>query len=153
MTTDESYLVRVVQVQQPALRLINALVAGVHAANHERGIHVHVVAREVQRDEALEQDGEARERRREEDEQAGGGAAVGHHVKHGAEARRLLEVTRSVAVQRVEELRDAVEERARARVEGHVVEGPHGEDDAGVAWRELLAGREVQEQVREARYL
>ena len=114
--------------------------ARVHAADHERRVHVHVVAREVQRDEALEYESEAREGRREEDEQARRRAAVRDHVEHGAEARRLLKVPRRVAVQRIQELRDAVEERARARVEGHVVEGPHGEDDARVAWAALAGG-------------
>ena len=107
--------------------------AGIHAAHDERRVHVHVVTREVERDEALEQDGPAGERRRQEDEQARRGAAVRHHVEDGAEARRLLKVARGVAVQRVEELRDGVEERAGARVEGHVVEGRDGEDDARVA--------------------
>ena len=115
--------------------------ARVHAANHDGRVHVHVVAREVEGNEALEQDGEAREGGREEDKQAGGGAAVRHHVEDGAEARRLLEVTRGIAVQRVEELRDGVEERARARVEGHVVEGAYGKNDAGVACqKEAVSG-------------
>lgn len=107
--------------------------ARVHAADDERRVHVHVVAGEVERDEALEEDGPARERRRQEDEQARRRAAVRHHVEDGAEARRLLKVARGVAVQRVEELRHGVEERAGAWVEGHVVERCDGEDDARVA--------------------
>ena len=38
-------------------------------------------------------------------------------------------------VKGVEEAGDAVEEGAGAGMEGHVVEGGDGEDDAGVAWR------------------
>ena len=127
-------LVGVVQIQDPAAALVDLLVRLADAAHDQRGVHVHVVAGEVEGDEALEDDGPAREGGGEEDEQARRRAAVGHHVEHGAEARRLAEVARGVAVESVEEARDAVEQRAGARVEGHVVEGAEGEDDAYIAF-------------------
>lgn len=77
---------------------------------------MHVVAGEVEGNQALEDDSPAREGGREEDEQAGRGAAVRDHVEDGAEARGLLEEAGGVAVDGVEEARDAVEERAGPRV-------------------------------------
>lgn len=127
------YLVGVVEGEDAAARLVDVLVAVLGAAHGQRRVHVDVVAREVERDEALEEDGPAREGRRQEHEQARRGAAVRHHVEHGAEARRLLKVARRVAVERVEQARDAVEQRAGARVQRHVVERGEGEDDARVA--------------------
>ena len=103
-------------------------------AHAQRGVHVHVVAREVQADEELEDGGVGGLGAGEEDEQAGGGAAVGDHVEHGAEAGRLAELARRPAVEGVEQAGDGVEEAAAAGVEGHEVEGGEGEDDAGVAW-------------------
>jgi hypothetical protein len=105
------------------------------AAHAQRRVHVHVVTRQVQRDEALEDDAEAREGLREEDEQTRGCAAVRHHVQHGAELGRLLEAAGCVAVAGVEETGYAVEERACAWVEGHVIERRYGEDDARIACR------------------
>lgn len=95
---------------------------------------MHVVAGEVERDQALEEDGPAGEGRRQEHKQTGGGAAVRHHVEHGAEARRLLKIAGRVAVEGVEEARHAVQQRAGARVQRHVVERGDGQDDARVAW-------------------
>lgn len=129
----KAYLVGVVQVQEPALALVNVLVARVGAADDEGGVHVHVVAGKVEGNEALEDNGPAGKGGREEDEQARGGAAVGDHVEDGAEAGGLLKDAGGLAVEGIEEARDAVEERARPGVQGHVVEGGKGEDDAHVA--------------------
>lgn len=129
----KAYLVRVVKVQEPALALVDILVARVGAANNERGIHVHVVAGKVEGNETLEDNGPSGERGRQEDEQARGGAAVGNHVEDGAEAGRLLKDAGGLAIEGVEKARDAVEERARTGVQRHVVEGCKGEDDADVA--------------------
>lgn len=96
------------------------------------------MAREIEGDEALKHDRPARKRRREKDQQTRRRAAIRHHVQHGAEAGRLAEVAGGVAVQGVEETGHAVEDCAGARVERHVVEGAQGEDDAHVAWMELL---------------
>jgi hypothetical protein len=104
-------------------------------AHGQRGVHVHVVAREVEGDQTLEEDGPAGEGGRQENQQTRRGAAVRDHVQDGAEARRLLEVARGIAVQRIQQARDAVQERAGARVQRHVVERGDGEDDARVAWR------------------
>ena len=132
---DGTYLVGVVEGEDAAARLVDVLVAVLGAAHGQGGVHVDVVARQVERDEALEDDGPAREGGRQEHQQAGGGAAVRHHVEDGAEARRLLKVAGGVAVEGVEQAGHAVEERAGARVQRHVVERGEGEDDARVAWR------------------
>lgn len=128
-----AYLVGVIQAQNPVLGAVNVLVARISAAHDERGVHVHVVARKIDGDEALEEDGPSWEGRRQENEKARGGAAISHHVQHGAEAGRLLEDAGGVAIQGVEQTRYGVEERACSRVERHVVEGREGEDDTRVA--------------------
>ena len=128
-----THLVRVIQVQEPALALVDILVARVGAANDERGIHVHVVTGKIKSNEALEDNGPSWERGREEDEQARGSAAVGDHVENGAEAGRLLKDAGCVAIDGIEKARDAVKKRARTGMQRHVVEGRKGEDDAGIA--------------------
>lgn len=129
-----SYPVCIVEIQYPAPILVHVLVARFRAAHDQCGVHVNVVAGKVERDEALEDNGPARERGRQEDEQTRRGAAVRDHVENRAEARGLLVVARRVAVEGVEQAGDAVEERARARVQRHVVEREDGEDDAYIAW-------------------
>lgn len=91
------------------------------AAHGESGIHVHVVAGEVETDEELEDHAPARHGGREEDEEAGGGAAICHHVQDSSELCRLVEGTGGIAIESVQKARDTVEEGACARMEGHVV--------------------------------
>lgn len=117
----EANLVGVIQVQQPALALVDVLVARVGASNNQSGVHVHVVAGEVERNQALEDDGPSRKGRRQENQQARGGAAVRDHVQDGAEASRLVKGSGSISIESVEQARDAVEQGARARVQGHIV--------------------------------
>lgn len=72
------------------------------ASHRKRGIHVHVVAGEVQADQALEDDGVSWLSRRQEDEQTSGRATIRHHVQHGTEARALLEFPRGHPIQSVQ---------------------------------------------------
>lgn len=116
LTGEGTYLVGVVQVQDVATAAIDLLVAPARAAHHQRGIHVHVVAGEVEGDEALEDDGPAREGGGEEDEQTRRRAAVRHHIEDGAEAGRLAEVAGGVAVEGVEETGHAVHDCAGSRM-------------------------------------
>lgn len=109
------------------------------APHDQRGVHVHVVAGQVQADQALEEHAVRRLGRREEDEQARGGAAVRDHVEHGAEPRRLVEPARRDAIGGVQQAGDAVQEATAAGVERHEVEGGDGQDDAAVACRESSA--------------
>ena len=95
---------------------------------------MHVVAAEVEGNQALEEDGPAGERGAEENQQARRGASVRHHVEDGAEPRRLLKVASCVTVDGVEQARYAVQERACPRVHGHVVERSNGQHDARVAY-------------------
>jgi hypothetical protein len=108
-------------------------VAVVRATNNKAGIHMHVVASEIKRDKALEENSPSREGRRKEDEEAGCGASVGHHVQDGAESGRLFEPSSGVAIEGIEEARYRVEEAACARMEWHVVERCDSEDDSRVA--------------------
>lgn len=96
-----TYIIRVVQIQDTAPLLLDRLVAADAAV--ERGIHVHVVACEVETDEALEEDCPFRVCRGEEAEEARGRAAVRDHVEDGAELCRLVEGAGGVAVEGVEE--------------------------------------------------
>jgi hypothetical protein len=52
--TGFTYLVGVVQVQEPILALVNVLMARVGASDYKSSIHVHIVAREVESNQALE---------------------------------------------------------------------------------------------------
>lgn len=56
-----TYIVGVVHVHDPASTFVDFLVALVLAAHGECGVHVHVVAGEIERDEALKDDAPARE--------------------------------------------------------------------------------------------
>lgn len=117
----DAHLVCVVQVQDPAPGLIHLLVTLIRASHVEGGIHVDVVAGQVQRDKPLEDDGPARPRGREEDEEARGRAAIGHHVQHRAKLGGLFEVSGGIPVQRVEEAGDAIQGRTGPRMQWHVV--------------------------------
>lgn len=99
---------------------------------------MHIMARQIQADQALEDDRPAREGAAQEDQEAGRRAAVGDHVEHGPEGRGLAEVARGEAVDGVEDAAEGVEQGAGARVQGHVVEGEAGEEDARVACVEWL---------------
>lgn len=96
------------------------------AAHDQRGVHVHVMAGKVQANQALEDHRVRRLRSREKDEQTSSSAAISDHIEDSAEARGLLELARSHAIQRIEQAADGVEEAAAARVEGHEVEGAEG---------------------------
>jgi hypothetical protein len=130
-----AHLVGIVEAKKPVLARIDVLVARIGARDNKGGIHVHVVAGEIKSNQTLEDDGPSREGGGQEDNETGCGAAIRHHVEDGAEASRLFVDARDVAIEGVEETRDTVEERARARMEGHVVEGCDSEDDSRVAWR------------------
>lgn len=47
-------LIGVVQVEQPALRLVDVLMARINATNNKSSVHMHVMAGKVECDEALE---------------------------------------------------------------------------------------------------
>jgi hypothetical protein len=130
----QTYGVGVVLLQDPAPALIHVFVALFAAAHAQRRVHVHIVARQIKRDEPLEHDAPSRESLRQEDEQAGRRASICDHVQHRTELGALFVSTRCVAVKRIEEAGDAVEDRACAWVEGHVVQRCYGENDARVAW-------------------
>jgi hypothetical protein len=66
----DTNLVGIVQVQKPALALVDILVARVGTANNQGSVHVHVVAGEVECNQALEDDGPSRKGRGQEDQQA-----------------------------------------------------------------------------------
>lgn len=105
----DTNLVGIVQVQKPALALVDILVARVGTANNQGGVHVHVMAGEVERNQALEDDGPSREGRRQEDQQTRGGASIRDHVQDSAKASRLVEGSGSISVESVEQARNAVE--------------------------------------------
>lgn len=88
------------------------------------------MARQVQADQSLEQKRPARPGRAQKHQQARGRATIGDHVQHGTEASRLLKIPSSYTVQSIQQARDAVQDRARSWMEGHVVQRCNGQDDA-----------------------
>jgi hypothetical protein len=72
------------------------------AAHAQRRIHMHIVARQIKRDEALEDNAESGERLRQEDEQTGSGAPIRDHVQHRTEFGGLLEATGCIAIKGIE---------------------------------------------------
>lgn len=128
-----SYRVGIIQVQYLASALIDLLVT--LSAHAQRRIHVHIVTRQIQRDQSLENDAPSRERACQEDNQTRGCTAVRHHVEHSSELGGLFKFARSHAVEGIEEAGDAVRGGACAGVERHVVEGGDGEDDTTITWR------------------
>jgi hypothetical protein len=127
-----TYVVGVVLLQQPTPALVYILVALAAAAHAQSRIHVHVVTGQIQRDEALEDDAEARESLRQEDEQTRCCTPVCDHVQHRTKLGALFVCSRCVSIERVEKAGYAVEEGACAWMEGHVVERDQGEEDARV---------------------
>ena len=123
----------VVPVQDPAASGLDVLVALAGSPHAEGGVHVHVVARHVQRDQTLEDDRPARPSGTQENQEARGRATIRHHVQDGTKSGGLFEVPSGISVQRIQQTRDTVKNGASPRVEGHVVKRRDGEDDSGVA--------------------
>ena len=103
-------------------------------AHAERRIHVHIMAREIQADQSLENHAIRRFRSGQEHQQTRRRAAVGHHIQHSAESRALPELPRREAVERIEQARDGVEEAASPWMQGHEVKGCDGKYDSSIAW-------------------
>lgn len=96
------------------------------------------MARQIKTNQALEDDRPTWEGGGKENEQTRCCATVCDHVQDGAKAGRLAEVPGCQSVEGVEEAGDAVEEGTSPGVQGHVVEGADGEDDACVPWELML---------------
>ena len=111
-----TYLVGIVQIQDPASGPIDTFVACLPTSHDQGCIHVDVMAREVQGDETLEQEGPSWPCRRKEDQETRRCATICNHIEDGTKSRRLFEVSRSISIKRVEKARDAVEEGACPRV-------------------------------------
>jgi len=108
-------------------------VALVGSTDTQSSVHVHIVTGEVQGNQTLEDNRPARPGGAQEDEQAGSGAAIRDHIQHGTECGRLTVVPGSIAIQRVQQTRHAVENGTGARVEGHVVEGRDGKNHSEIS--------------------
>lgn len=128
----------VVLVEDPAAAGVNLLVALVRATHAQSGIHVHVVTGQIQADQALENNGPPGPGGAQENDQARGRAAVRHHIQHSTKGGRLIEVTRRISIQCVEQTRDAIKQGTCSRVEGHVIKGCDGEDDSEVSCEQAL---------------
>lgn len=93
----------VILVKDPAAAGVDLLVALIGTTHAQGGIHVHVVTGQVQADQTLEDDSPSGPGGAEEDDQARGCAAICHHVQHGAEGGRLVEITRRISIQCVKQ--------------------------------------------------
>lgn len=130
----KTYPIGVVQMQNPTATLIDLLMACLASTHFQACIHVDVVGSQVQADEDLKHNAPSRECLGQEDQEARGGAAVCHHVEDSAERCRLVISACCYAVEGVEETGYRVEKRTGAGVDGHVVKGCEGEEDAGIAY-------------------
>lgn len=110
--------VLVVELQQPIGALSHLLVAG--RAAHDLGVDVDVVGGKVQGDQRLPRNEVVRVQDAQKDNQRTGGASVRHHVQHGAELRRLVELPGVVPVEGVKQARRTVKKaHCDERVVGH----------------------------------
>ena len=114
--------VRVVEMHNLALLLVNVLVALSTSTHGECSVHVHVMACKVQTDEELEDHAPPRLCGRKKDQQTSSGTSVSYHVQDSAELGRLIKAARSITVQGIQQAGDAVEEGAATWVKWHVVE-------------------------------
>lgn len=98
-----THLAVVVLVQNPASSSLNVLVALASSSHAKRGVHVHIVTGEVQRNQALENDRPPRPRGAEEYQQTGGCAPVRHHVEHRTKSGGLIVVSRRISIQGIQQ--------------------------------------------------
>ena len=66
--SSDTYLVRIIQVQDPASRFVDILVTIVRTSHRKSCVHMNVVTRKIQRNQSLEDERPAWESGREEDE-------------------------------------------------------------------------------------
>lgn len=124
------YIIRVIQIQDPTPLLLNLLVA--RRTPIQTGIHVHIVARQIQRNQTLEQNRPLRIRTAQKTQQTRRCATIRHHVQHCPKLGRLVEAPRGIPIEGVEETGYSVEESTVVRMIGHEVEGSAGEDHTEV---------------------
>lgn len=98
-----THLAVVVLVQNPASGRINLLVALAGTTPAQSSIHVHVMAGHVQANQALENNGPPRPGRAQENKQTSSCATVCHHIKHGTKGGRLVEISRGVSIQGIQQ--------------------------------------------------
>ena len=103
------------------------------ASDGQGGVHVHVVTRDVQSEQHLEEDGPLGERQRQKAQQTSGRGTVSDHVQHGAETAHLVVLARHGTVKGVQKTRGGVHETGSDRARRHREEGDHSGDHTGVA--------------------
>lgn len=116
-----AYPAVIVEVQDFAPARIHILMALVRSSHGQRRVHMHIMTRQIDTDQGLEDDRPARPGGAKEDKQTGSRASVSHHVQDCSERGGLVIHSRSITVERVQKARHAVEKGACARVQGHVV--------------------------------
>jgi hypothetical protein len=98
-----THVVGVVLLQDPAPALIHVLVALSATAHAQCRVHVHIMTRQVQRNEALEDDAPTGECLRQEDEQTRCCAPVRDHIQHCTKLCRLIETASRVPIEGIEQ--------------------------------------------------
>lgn len=131
------YIIRVIQIQDPTPLLLNLLVT--RCTPIQTGIHVHIVARQIQRNQTLEQNRPLRIRTAQKTQQTRRCAAVRHHVQHCPKLGGLIEAPRGIPIEGIKETGYSVEESAIVRMVGHEVEGSSGEDHAEVTCEMIIS--------------
>lgn len=118
----KAYRSLIVDPQSPRPFFLNLLVTLLVAAHYQSRVHVHIMTRVVEADQALEDDTPPGKGACEKDEKTGGGATIGDHVQDGAKAGGLVERSSSCSVEGIEKAGNAVQQRTGAGMVGHVVE-------------------------------
>lgn len=93
------------------------------------------MAGHVQGDQSLEDDCPSWPSGTQENQQTCGCATICHHIKYRAKSSGLVEVSRRVSIQGIQQTRNTVEEGAGTRMKRHVVERSDSEDDTRVPFQ------------------
>lgn len=94
---------------------------------------MHIMARHIQGNQALEDNGPPGPGGAQEDQETRGGATVRHHVQHGTEGGGLVEVSRGISIQGIQQARYTVQERTRSGMDGHIVKGGDGQNNPQIS--------------------
>lgn len=98
-----------------------------------RALHVHVMRRQIQRNQALAQKRIFGPRGAQITQQTTRRAPIRHHIQYRSKLGRLVEGPSRKPIQGIEKTRDRICREACQRVDGHVVERDQGEDNTRVA--------------------
>lgn len=128
-----AYQIRVVYPHRPRPVLANFFMALIRRTHHQRGIHMHIVTRKIQTNQALKQYTPRGISDCEKHQETCLGTPIDGHIQHGSKLRRLIEFACYHTINGVEGTGYAVKKGACSRVYRHEVEGQDGESNARIS--------------------